>query len=71
MIPQTEKMKFHIYGIWNDNKQIVIKDGKKYIRDFDEIDEALAYMRKQTLSNKNIIWCITSDSEYINRIIND
>lgn len=65
MIPQSENIKYYVYGVWIDSKQIILNNNKPDIREFDDIDKALEYMKSMVLSNINISWSIVSDSSYI------
>lgn len=69
--PCCEEQKFFVYGFWhiNENKDLVRKDGGIDIHEFDDIDEATEFMKKQLMSNVNITWCLTRDEWYIKKLI--
>ena len=68
MTPQSEKRKFYVYGIWIDNRQIICNNGEPEISEFDDIDNALVFMKSKILSNINISWTIVSNIEYLENI---
>lgn len=69
--PCCEEPKFFVYGFWhiNENKVLVRKDGSINIHEFDDIDKATEFMKKQLMSNVNITWCLTRDEWYIKKLI--
>lgn len=64
-IPCEEKRKYYIYGFWHiyKDKPYVMKNCSAEVYEFDEIDDALEKIKKLSLSNVNITWCLTWDKE--------
>lgn len=69
-VPQTEKIIYYVYAFWHclPNKDIVTKDNKKNIMEFENIDDAVAYIKKKCVNNVNITYCITYDKYEIDKI---
>lgn len=59
--PTEEKRTYYVYGFWQRDCHIVMKDGKFEYYEFDDIDKALERLRELSLSNVNITWCLTWD----------
>jgi len=68
--PAEEVRKYYVYGFWHiyETKPYVTKDNEVDIREFDDIDEAVEYLKKQTLSNINITWCLLWDKYEVEKI---
>ena len=65
--PAEQKKKFYVYGFWHigEVNNIVTKNGKNDIHEFDEIQDALDFIKKESLSNINVTWCLTWDGWYV------
>ena len=62
--PCEQKRTFYVYGFWHiyENKPLVLKDESTIeLYSFDKIDEALEKLKKLSLSNINITYCLTRD----------
>ena len=70
--PTTEEKKFFVYGFWhcNPTKDIVEREGKPDIQEFENIDDALNYIRSKSEKNVNITWCLLWDSWEVEKIKN-
>ena len=70
--PSESLRKYYVYGFWHidEGKPIVTKNNKNYIRSFDNIDDATKYLKRQSLANVNITWCLTWDSYEADKIMN-
>ena len=67
-MPEQENFPYYVYGVWNmyDTMPLVIgENGEPELHRFEELDEALAFIKKETEKNVNINWCLTSNPDRI------
>lgn len=59
-----EAIKYYVYGFWHiyNDKPYVTKDDKIDVCEFDNIDDATKYLKKQVSSNINITWCLSNNN---------
>ena len=69
--PCEQPPKFYVYGFWhcNKDKDLVTKDWKPEVHEFDNIDDACEFMKKVCMSNVNITVCLNRDEWYVNQNI--
>lgn len=68
--PDSKKPTYYVYGFWNiykGNPLVVNDTHAPFIKEFNELDEALSFMHQNVMQNVNITWCITSNYESINK----
>lgn len=69
--PSEEARKYYVYGFWHiygTKPYVTTKDNKVDIREFDDIEKAIEYLKEQTLSNVNITWCLLWDNRQVESI---
>lgn len=73
MDPQEEKRTYCVYGYWHlarVNQYVMKKDGKIELHLYDNIDDAVAFIKEHSLWNVNITWSLTWDKYEIERLQN-
>lgn len=70
--PSEELKQYYVYGFWHtdETKPLITKNGKVDIMIFDDIEKATEYLKKQSLSNVNITWCLLWDKYRAEDIMN-
>ena len=68
--PNEAKKEFLVYGYWHreEGRPYVYEDGKIETHLYDNIDDALAFIKEHSLWNVNITWCLTWDPYEIEKI---
>lgn len=66
-VPSTQKMPYYVYGIWNiyNPQPLVSKGDGPEVHEFDELDDALSFIKTRAQQNVNITWCLTMKKESI------
>lgn len=69
--PSEAKKQFLVYGYWHCHQghpYVYREDGKVETHLYDNLDDALDFIKEHSLWNVNITWCLTWDRYEIEKI---